>query len=91
MEFQKLSVKAAAFSAGILWAFGVFFVGAVNLFRGDYGMTFLELLRSVYPGFHNAQTLGSVIIASLYALVDGAVAGALFAWLYNRFVCKKSS
>jgi hypothetical protein len=26
-----------------------------------------------------------VIVGTLYALVDGAAGGAIFAWLYNRF------
>ncbi|MBI1993008.1 MAG: hypothetical protein HYS67_01045 [Deltaproteobacteria bacterium] len=30
-----------------------------------------------------AGTFGSVIVATLYALIDGAIGGVLFAWLYN--------
>ena len=29
--------------------------------------------------------LGSVIIVTIYAALDGAVAGAVLAWLYNTF------
>jgi hypothetical protein len=34
--------------------------------------------------------LSSVIIGTLYALLDGAIAGLVFAWLYNMFVGKPS-
>jgi len=42
-------------------------------------------MSSVYPGYKAAGTLGSVVVGTLYALLDGAVGGALFAWLYNTF------
>jgi hypothetical protein len=37
----------------------------------------------VYPGYHGPGGFGSVIVATLYAAVDGAVCGAIVAWLYN--------
>jgi hypothetical protein len=30
--------------------------------------------------------VGSVVTGTLYALVDGAIAGAIFGWLYNLLV-----
>jgi len=43
-------------------------------------------MSSVYPGYKAAGTLGSVVVGTLYyALLDGAVGGVLFAWLYNTF------
>lgn len=40
-------------------------------------------MSSVYPWFHASRTFGDVLIATADGLVDGAVAGFLFAWLYN--------
>lgn len=34
---------------------------------------------------------GSVVVVTLYALVDGAVGGFLLAWLYNRFAAGAAS
>ncbi|MBI2210777.1 MAG: hypothetical protein HYU47_09280 [Deltaproteobacteria bacterium] len=34
--------------------------------------------------YESFGTFGSVIVATLYALIDGAIGGVLFAWLYNR-------
>ena len=51
----------------------------------SYGATFLEVVSSLYPGYEPGG-LGQVISGTLYALVDGAIGGAIFAWIYNLFV-----
>jgi hypothetical protein len=56
-----------------------------NLLWPPYGGAFLELMSSVYPGYRAAASLGNVIVGTLYAVVDGAIGGALFAWVYNAF------
>jgi hypothetical protein len=42
-------------------------------------------MASVYPGYTGEPSFGQVIVGTLYGLVDGAIGGALIAWLYNRF------
>ena len=79
-----ISAKALALTAGILWAACVFLVGIGNLIWPSYGVAFLEIPRSIYPGFASTTGFLGVVVGSLYALVDGAIAGAVFAWLYNR-------
>jgi hypothetical protein len=41
-------------------------------------------MASVYPGYSGERHVQQVLIGTGYALVDGGVAGALMAWLYNR-------
>jgi hypothetical protein len=48
-------------------------------------MGFLQVVSSAYPFFHASRTLSDVVIGTLDGLVDGAIAGLLFAWLYNFF------
>ena len=43
-------------------------------------------MRSIYPGYKSLSGFAGVIVGALYAVVDGAVAGALFGWLYDSFV-----
>ena len=43
----------------------------------------LDLVASLYPGYHDPAGFGSVIVVTLYGLVDGAVRGAVIGWLYN--------
>jgi hypothetical protein len=76
---MKLNVKALALTAGIVWALAVLLVGAANLLWSGYGGAFLQLMASVYPGYH---ATGSV---------DGAVCGLVFGWLYNVFTGKAVS
>lgn len=83
---MKLSVKALTCASAILWGVCFLFVGLGNLYWSPYGGAFLELMSSVYPGYKAAAaSLGNVIVGTLYAVVDGAIGGALFAWVYNAF------
>ena len=82
---MRLSVKAVAYTGALLWG-GTFLLAAlVNLLYPSYGRAFLDLCSSIYPGYHVARTITGVVVGSGYALLDGAVGGALFAWLYNWF------
>jgi hypothetical protein len=83
---MKLSVKALAYASAILWGVCFLLVGLANLFWAPYGAAFLVLMSSVYPGYKAAASLGNVIVGTLYAILDGGIGGALFAWIYNTFV-----
>jgi len=84
---MKLDIKALALASAILWGFvAMFLVGIANLIWPSYGHEFLKVMASIYSGYDAGASIGQVIIGTLYGLVDGAVGGALFAWLYNCFV-----
>ena len=89
MEPAKLSVKSFAFAAAIIWGLGVLIVGVVNCFSPGYGGEFLRVISSIYPGYDASPAVGSVIIGTLYALLDGAIGGLVFAWLYNLCASRK--
>ena len=80
-----LSVKGLALTLGILCAACVFLVGLGNLIWPSYGVAFLEIARSLYPGYAHTAGFFGIIVGTLYALLDGAILGALTAWLYNMF------
>jgi hypothetical protein len=83
---MKLSIKGMAIACGLmLGILAVFGVGMLNVVWPSYGREFLLLVASIYPGYHATPSFGQVIVGTLYALVDGAVGGAILAWLYNRF------
>lgn len=89
---MKLNVKAMAFAFALLWGIlAMFLVGLANLIWPEYGRAFLELTASLYPGYKATASFGQVVIGTLYGLLDGAIAGAVFAWLYNLLVaaCSK--
>lgn len=83
---MKLDIKAMSITVGLIWGvLAMFLVGVANLIWPAYGRAFLEVMASIYPGYTATASFGQVILGTLYGLVDGAIAGAVFAWLYNRF------
>jgi len=80
---MRLSVTALALTVGLFWGAAVLIVALANLIWPGYGGAFLELIASIYPGYDPSSGIGSVITGTLYGLVDGAIGGAIFAWLYN--------
>ena len=83
---MKLDPKALAYAAAALCGGSALIVGLLNLSAPDYGGKVLELLASIYPGYHAERSLASVLVLTGYALVKGAAAGWLAGWLYNRLV-----
>lgn len=81
---MRLDMKALALTLGILWGAAVLLVGVLHQFMPQYGADFLWWAASLYPGV-SGEGWGSAILGGVFACVDGAVCGALIAWLYNRF------
>jgi hypothetical protein len=79
----RLSLKAMAIAAGLVWGGAILCVGLINLLDPAYGMSFIQLTSSVYPWFHASRTIGNVAIGTVDGLIDGGIAGLIFAWLYN--------
>jgi hypothetical protein len=80
---MRLSIKGLAVTSGLLWGGGILCVGLAHLASPSYGTSFLEGISSIYPGFQGARSLGDALIRTGYALIDGALGGLIFAWLYN--------
>lgn len=82
---MKLSIKGLAITAAILWGSVMLIVGGANMMFPGYGMDLMEVIGSIYPGYQPGTGFSSVIIGSLYGVVDAGIGGAVFAWLYNFF------
>ena len=81
---MKLNITAAALTVSVVWGLlGMFVTGVGNLLVPGYGQGLLDVMASVYPGYTAAPSIGQVIIGTLYGLLDGAIVGTVFAWLYN--------
>jgi hypothetical protein len=80
---MTLNVKAMGIACGLLWGVCVLVIGLANLAWPGYGLAFLDVVASIYPGYE-VGGFGSVIWGTLYGLVDGAIAGIIVAWLYNK-------
>ncbi len=82
---MKLSVKGLALASAIGWGGCILLVGIAGLIRPGYGAAFLDVARSLYPGYAATSGFAGVVVGTLYGLVGGWVCGAVFAWLYNVF------
>ena len=82
---MKLSVKAIAASASLMWGGAMLLVGLLHMAVPSYGGDFLRMMSSVYPGADTAPTVGRVLLGAGYGLVDGALAGIVFGFLYRAF------
>ena len=82
---MKFNVTALALTVGLIWAAVILAIAAADLLWPGYGRVFLSLAESIYPGYHAGTGIGSVVIGTIYALVDGAIGGAVFGFVYNWF------
>jgi hypothetical protein len=82
---MKLNVKALAITLALVWGVGLFimtwWIILLNGVTGD-----VTFIGRVYRGY-SITPLGS-FIGLIWALVDGAVTGAIFAWIYNWFASR---
>jgi hypothetical protein len=88
----KINVKVLAFVAAVTWGIlAMLLTGSANLIWPTYGREFLQVMASVYPGYHAARSFGQVLIGTLYGLADGAVCGIVFGWPYNLLAGAKAT
>ncbi len=80
---MRFNVSALSLSIGLFWGVLMLVVGLVNLAWPAYGHDILELVASISPGYRAAASIGQVVMGTLYGLVDGVIAGAVFGGLYN--------
>jgi hypothetical protein len=85
---MKLDVRAFAVSCALVWGLGLF-VLTWWIIALDGATTEPTLIGRVYRGY-TLTPLGS-LVGLAWALVDGLIGGAIFAWLYNRLTALRSS
>jgi hypothetical protein len=88
---MRLNVKAFIVTSGVFWALTFLMVTITNLVWSGYGTAFLQVVASIYPGYHGESCVRDIVAGTLYALVDGAVAGLIFACIYNLVASNKES
>jgi len=77
---MKFNIKAFAAASGLIYGFFLFVSTWWLMARGYANQE--TLLSMIYP-YLTISPLGS-LLGLIYGLFDGAVIGALFAWLYNQ-------
>jgi hypothetical protein len=82
---MRLWAPGVTLTAAILWGGSILLVGLVNLVSPPFGASYLSAMSSLHPGFHAARSFADVLVGTVAGFVDGALAGFLFAKLYNWF------
>ncbi len=82
---MKLNVKAFGLTSAMLWGFGLFLLTWWLIVRGKASGE--ETLIGLFYVGYRVTPLGSVI-GLAWALADGFIGGAIFAWLYNRLAAR---
>lgn len=78
---MKLNVRAFSIGCGLVWGIGLFLITWwIILFDGASAEP--TIIGQVYRGYRISPA-GS-LIGLAWALVDGCIGGAIFAWIYNR-------
>ena len=78
-----LGVISLGLAIGITCGLGVFLLGIMATFFG-WGAPLALILSSVYVGF--TPTVAGTFAGAVWGFANGFIAGALIAWLYNRFL-----
>ncbi len=78
---ERIDPWALGASLGIVCVIFVVFLGVAASF--GWGEELVPLVSSIYIGFD--KTALGILIGAVWAFVDGVIAGALIAALYNFF------
>ena len=85
---MRLSLRSLIIAGALFNAICFLFVALMNLLLPPYGGKYLEMVTTFYIGYHPETGPFSIVLGTLYALIAGALEGALFGFLYNAFVEK---
>lgn len=85
---MRLSLRSLIIAGALFNAICFLFVALMNLLLPPYGGKYLEMVTTFYIGYHPETGPISIVLGTLYALIAGALEGALFGLLYNAFVEK---
>lgn len=77
---EKFNIKAIALSLGIVVGAYIFILGILASF--GWGTEIVRIISSGYIGY--GPTVLGALIGGVYGFIDGAIGGAIFAWLYNK-------
>lgn len=84
---MRLNVRAFALTCGLLWGLGLFaLTWWIIAFDGATGA--VTFVGRIYRGY-SVSAAGS-LIGLAWALLDGLIGGAIFAWLYNLIAARIS-
>jgi len=82
---MKLNIKAFALAGAVMWGSAVL-LGTWWIIILDGPQEGVPFLASIYRGY--AITPIGSLVGFAWALVDGLIGGAIFAWIYNKVAAR---
>jgi hypothetical protein len=82
---NKINMKGLALALGLTWGIYVLCLGWISCTGWGIGM--VKIISSLYLGY--SSSFFGAILGGIWAFFDGAVAGIIIAWIYNRVSKKK--
>jgi len=86
----RISITGPATAAGMVWGSAILFVEFIHLLLPAHGVAFLASITSFYPSIHSEGEIANLPVGTGLGLLDGAIAGACFAWLHNTILGSSS-
>ena len=86
---MKLNIAALAGACALVWGLALLLSGLLAMTVSGYAQGFLDMCTSIYPGYDADGSVGDLLVGTLYALADGAVAGAFIALVYNLLAARR--
>jgi len=79
---MNLNIKAMAIAFGLVWGISLFVITwFIILLEGSSDTT--TFIGKFYIGY-SLTPVGS-LIGLMWGIIDGAIGGVMFGWLYNKF------
>ena len=79
---MNLNIKAMAIAFGLVWGISIFVITwCIILLEGPSDTT--TFIGKFYIGY-SLTPVGS-LIGLMWGIIDGAIGGVMFGWIYNRF------
>ena len=79
---MNLNIKAMAIAFGLVWGISLFVITwFIILLEGSSDTT--TFIGKFYIGY-SLTPVGS-LIGLMWGIIDGAIGGVMFGWIYNRF------
>ena len=81
-KVQKLSLKGLAIGLGSIFGIYIFIIGIAASF--GWGNALVNSIGTLYIG--NGPSFLGALVGLVYAFIDGAIAGLILGWIYNKIV-----
>lgn len=83
---MRFNIKHLSLAVACVWALGQIVAGWGAAICG-WGEQYVQVMSSLYIGYR--PSFWGAILGGIWAFVDGAIFGAIFAYIYNALEKKK--